>query len=146
MTDLFTFPDELVVAEEALVVAGVVGLEDEFHLPVHGDERFGDALSTEAVLRVLHPVRVNREDVHVVKQATGSREKGMRCEQMGPVDVNESIHTARKQHQRKNVPICVRGASRVLCGLGLDFVTLDASNSRFHGFACVCVVCGLGLI
>ena len=34
---------------------------------------------------------------------------------MGPVDVNGSVHTARRQHQRKNVPICVRVASRVLC-------------------------------
>ncbi len=40
----------------------------------------------------------------------------MRCKQMGPVDVNG--HTARKQHQRKNVRICARVASRVLCGLG----------------------------
>ncbi len=38
---------------------------------------------------------------------------------MGPVVVNGSIYTARKQHQRKNVPICVRVASRVLCELGL---------------------------
>ena len=39
---------------------------------------------------------------------------------MGPVFVNGSIHSASKQHQRKNVPICVRIASRVLCGLGLN--------------------------
>ncbi len=30
----------------------------------------------------------------------------------GPVDVNGSVHTARKQHQRKNVPICMRVALR----------------------------------
>ncbi len=38
---------------------------------------------------------------------------------MGPVDVNGSVHTARKQHQRKNIRICVRITSCVLCGLGL---------------------------
>ncbi len=43
------------------------------------------------------------------------------CEQMGPVDMNGGIHTARKQHQRKNVPICLRVASRVLCGLVLMY-------------------------
>ncbi len=44
----------------------------------------------------------------------------MPCEQMGPIDMNGGVHTARKQHQRKNVPICARVASRVLCGLGLN--------------------------
>ncbi len=43
--------------------------------------------------------------------------RGMRCamrpKQMGPIDVNGGVHTARKQHQRKNVPICARVASRV---------------------------------
>ncbi len=38
---------------------------------------------------------------------------------MGLVDVNGGVHTAHKQHQRKNIRICVRIASRVLCGLGL---------------------------
>ncbi len=38
---------------------------------------------------------------------------------MGPVDVNGGVHTAREQHQRKNVPICERVTSGVLCGLGL---------------------------
>ncbi len=46
----------------------------------------------------------------------------MRCKQMGPVDVNGGVHTARKQHQRKNVRICTHIASRVLCGLGLKFL------------------------
>ncbi len=41
------------------------------------------------------------------------------CKQMGPVDVNGGVHTARKQHQRKNIWICTHIASRVLCGLGL---------------------------
>ncbi len=40
-------------------------------------------------------------------------------EQMGPVVVNGSVHTACKQHQKKNVPICVCVAWRVLCELGL---------------------------
>ncbi len=43
----------------------------------------------------------------------------MRRKQMGPVDVNGDVHTACKQYQRKNIPICARVASRVLCGLGL---------------------------
>ncbi len=38
--------------------------------------------------------------------------------QMGPIVINGSVHTACKQHQRKNVPICVRVAWRVLCELG----------------------------
>ncbi len=42
------------------------------------------------------------------------------AKEMEPIDVNGSVYTACKQHQRKNVPICVRVASRVLCGLGLD--------------------------
>ena len=29
-----------------------------------------------------------------------------RCKQMGPIDVNGGVHTARKQHQRKNILIC----------------------------------------
>ncbi len=44
------------------------------------------------------------------------------CKEMGPVDVNGGVHTARKQHQRKNVRICARVASRVLCGLGLSIL------------------------
>ncbi len=57
---------------------------------------------------------------------------GTRCttrrKQMGPVDVNGGIHTAHKQHQRKNVPICVRVVSRVLCGLGLTSFEEDKST------------------
>ncbi len=45
--------------------------------------------------------------------------------QIGPVVINRSIHTARKQHQRKNVLICV--ASRVLCELGLMCMTTFSS-------------------
>ena len=40
---------------------------------------------------------------------------------MGPVIINGSVHTARKQHQRKNTPICTCVASRILCKLGLWF-------------------------
>ncbi len=42
----------------------------------------------------------------------------MRRKQIGPINVNGGVHTAHKQHQRKNVPICMRIASGVLCGLG----------------------------
>ncbi len=35
-------------------------------------------------------------------------------QQMGPVFVNGSVHTARKQHQRENVPICMH-VDRVSC-------------------------------
>ena len=38
--------------------------------------------------------------------------RAMQCKQMGPVVVNGSIHTTHKQHQRKNIAICVRVASR----------------------------------
>ncbi len=50
---------------------------------------------------------------------SGPIHTGRDAKEMEPIDVNGSVHTARKQHQRKNVPICVRVASRVLCGLGL---------------------------
>ena len=45
-------------------------------------------------------------------------QRAMRCKQMGTVDVNGGVHTACKQHQRKNIRICMHVASRVLCGLG----------------------------
>ncbi len=35
-------------------------------------------------------------------------QRATRCKQMGPVDVNGGVHTACKQHQRKNIPICTR--------------------------------------
>ena len=57
---------------------------------------------------------------------TGTR-CATRCKQIGPIDVNGS---APKQHQRKNVPICMRVTSRVLCGLGL---TLD-HGTMAHNF------------
>ena len=38
---------------------------------------------------------------------------------MGPIVINGSVHTAREQHQRKNIPICVHIVWRVLCELGL---------------------------
>ncbi len=51
---------------------------------------------------------------------TGRRTwRAMQCKQMGPVAINASVHTACKQHQRKNIPICASVASRVLCELGL---------------------------
>ncbi len=61
--------------------------------------------------------------------------RAMRRKQMRPVDVNGGIHTARKQHQRKNFWICARVASRVLCGLGLHLVAIliksPAAGSEF---------------
>ena len=77
--------------------------------------------------------------------------------QMTPIVVNGSIHTAYKQHQRKNVPICVRVASHVLCELGLMEHT--AVNRSVHtGWKqlqrvftqtctqiCLCVLCEWGL-
>ncbi len=56
----------------------------------------------------------------VSKTRTQSTQDAGLDKQMGPVDVNGGIHTARKQHQRKNVEICARVVSRVLCGLGLE--------------------------
>ncbi len=51
---------------------------------------------------------------------TGRRTRcATRCKQMGTIDVNGGVHTARKQHQRKNIRIYARVASRILCGLGL---------------------------
>ncbi len=44
---------------------------------------------------------------------------------MRPVDVNGGIHTASKQHQRKNIRIYPPLASRVLCGLGLGNLGLE---------------------
>ncbi len=52
---------------------------------------------------------------HLSPIHTGRRtQRTRKCEQMEPVDVNGGVHTARKQHQRKNVQICVHVASRVL--------------------------------
>ena len=55
----------------------------------------------------------------MVLWAQSTQDTHAQRKQMAPVDVNGSVHTARKQHQRKNVPICVRVASCVLCGLTL---------------------------
>ncbi len=38
--------------------------------------------------------------------------------------MNGGVHTARKQHQRKNIGICTRVASSVLCGLGLTLFSM----------------------
>ena len=65
-----------------------------------------------------------------------------RRKQMGPIDVNGGIHTALKQHQRKNIPICARVASRVLCGWGRTSPQLDwyPSKKRLLRFARQCNV------
>ncbi len=44
--------------------------------------------------------------------------RAAQCKQIQPVVVNGSVHTACKQHQRKNIPICARVLSRVLCEKG----------------------------
>ena len=43
---------------------------------------------------------------HQCLQASSTQDAHAQRKQMGPVDVNGSIHTAHKQHQRKNGPIC----------------------------------------
>ncbi len=73
-----------------------------------------------------------RPNPHRMWQATRS---ATQRKQMGPVDVNGGVHTACKQHQRINVRICVRIASRVLCGLGLTQQTTRCSGhmkSQYH--------------
>ncbi len=45
------------------------------------------------------------------------------------VDVNGGVHTARKQHQRKNIPIYARVVSRVLCGLGLTSLGAEITKT-----------------
>ena len=56
--------------------------------------------------------------------------RAMPRKQMGSVNVNGGVHTARKQHQRKNIRICVCIASRVLCGLGLKMQNGDRERGR----------------
>ena len=56
-----------------------------------------------------------------------------RRKQMGPVDVNGDVHTAGKQHQKKNVPICMCIASRVLFGLGLNQGHLNRFWTKLEG-------------
>ncbi len=51
--------------------------------------------------------------------------------QMEPVDVNGGVHTAGKQHQRKKVRICVRVASRILCGLGPRVVRAGSNGNNW---------------
>ncbi len=60
--------------------------------------------------------------------------------QMGAADVSGGVHTALKQHQRENIWICMRIASCVLCGLGLNLYESGASKRtwtparQFHSF------------
>ena len=64
---------------------------------------------------------------------------GMQRKQIGPVDVNGGVHTTRKQHQRKNVPICTRALCPASCvdwawtptgaGGGLFFATTNNFNT-----------------
>ncbi len=61
------------------------------------------------------------------------------------VDVNGSVHTARKQYQRKHV--CPPIASSVLCGLGLKKKRTNLEVSHWASLmccselVCLCRVC-----
>ena len=71
--------------------------------------------------RIQEPERFQRSNWTQHNLVIQSRnQRTTRRKQMGLVDVNGGIHTARKQHQRKNFRICAGVASRVLCGLGLS--------------------------
>ena len=73
---------------------------------------FNQALNHKSgdIVALLHGVRVG--PIH-----TGGHgmQRSMRHKQMGPVDVNGGVHTARKQHQRKNIRICTRIARPTSC-------------------------------
>ncbi len=53
-------------------------------------------------------------------KAESTQDARCNAKEMGPIDVNAGVPTAHKQQQRKNIPICVRVASRVLCELGFQ--------------------------
>ena len=65
--------------------------------------------------------KLHRKSVRVLSrvEAQSTQDAQRDTKEMEPIDVNGSVHTAHKQHQRKNVLICMRVTSRVLCGLGL---------------------------
>ncbi len=65
---------------------------------------------------------------HCALWAPFTQDAHAQLKQMGPVVVNGSVHTARKQHQRICVRICVRIASRVLCEWGLTPVMVWTVN------------------
>ncbi len=75
-----------------------------------------------------------RPHSHRMRDATrrDATRRAMQCKQMGPVVINGSVHTARKQHQRICIRICVRVASRVLCEWDL-MQRFDAMRSVWPG-------------
>ena len=76
------------------------------------------SVSSVRHLSFARPRRDTLQPLGPIHTGRGTR-RAMRCKQMGPIDVNGGVHTACKQHQRKNIQIYVRIASCVLCGLGL---------------------------
>ena len=78
---------------------------------------------TTPACTILQICRETRQGIHIfcVASSLGLIDTGRArvTPAMGPVLVNGSVDTAHKQHQRRNVPICVRVTSRVLCELGL---------------------------
>ncbi len=65
------------------------------------------------------PHNDNQDDTSgLIHTRRGTRRTTQR-KQMGSVVVNGSVHTACKQHQRKDLLICVRVAWPVLCEFGL---------------------------
>ncbi len=60
------------------------------------------------------------EEMHL--QASSRQDPCAQHKQIGPVDVNRSVHTARKQHQRICICICARSscvdeATRLICAI-----------------------------
>ncbi len=49
-------------------------------------------------------------------KAESTQDAQFDAKEMEPIGVNGSVHTARKQHQRKNVPLCVRVVRPVWIG------------------------------
>jgi len=63
-----TFLDEFVFAEESsMSSASVVWLEDEFHPLMDGYDGPWNNFSTKPVVQILHLVRIDSKDVHVVE-------------------------------------------------------------------------------
>ena len=71
-------------------------------------------------MAVLQPrLLISLGPIHTGRAAQGE----MQRKQIGPVVVNGSVHTARKHHQRKKHSNLRARLSRVLCELGLKFIS-----------------------
>ncbi len=117
------------------------GLTCIFHKPTFGPVHTGRGSTYKQKWNILLQTGVFTQQ-GPIHTGRGMR-RAMRCKQMGPIDVNGSIHTACKQHQRKNVRIYAHVASRVLCGLGLRRKAMQANLCAKK--ICFCVLCELGL-